>query len=107
VVRSFTIITTTLNEVCAPIHDRMPVIVEQANYGKWLGEEAIDPVRSTMMRPYPIDAARRMSRHGGTLRSRRRCRLLADHHIAVCPHLANVGLDQLQFQQGLRRALDL
>src|SRR5471030_3499173 len=52
-VRSFTIITTTPNEVCAPIHDRMPVIVEQANYGKWLGEEPADPMRLlTMLRPY-------------------------------------------------------
>jgi putative SOS response-associated peptidase YedK len=56
VVRSFTIITTTPNEVCAPIHDRMPVIVDQASYGKWLGEEAVDPVHLLMMlRPYPAE----------------------------------------------------
>ena len=44
-VRSCTIVTTTPNELCAPIHDRMPVIVEPANYGKWLGEEPMDPMR--------------------------------------------------------------
>src|SRR6267143_4189868 len=49
VVRSFTIITTTPNDVCAPIHDRMPVIVERANYGRWLGEEPADPMRLLMM----------------------------------------------------------
>jgi len=53
VVRSFTIVTTTPNEVCAPIHDRMPVIVDPANYGRWLGEEVVDPVRLLMMlKPY-------------------------------------------------------
>jgi putative SOS response-associated peptidase YedK len=56
VVRSFTIITTTPNEVCAPIHDRMPVIVDPANYGKWLGEEPADPMRLLMMlKPFPAE----------------------------------------------------
>jgi putative SOS response-associated peptidase YedK len=56
VVRSFTIITTTPNEVCAPIHDRMPVIVDPANYGKWLGEEPADPVRLlSLLRPLPAE----------------------------------------------------
>jgi putative SOS response-associated peptidase YedK len=56
-VRSFTIITTTPNEVCAPIHDRMPVIVDPENYGRWLGEEASDPVRLLMMlKPFPAAA---------------------------------------------------
>src|SRR6266849_1431383 len=41
-VRSCTIITTTPNEVCAPIHDRMPVIVDPADYGNWLGEAPVD-----------------------------------------------------------------
>jgi putative SOS response-associated peptidase YedK len=56
VVRSFTIITTTPNDVCAPIHDRMPVIIEPANYGRWLGEEPADPMRVLMMlKPFPAE----------------------------------------------------
>jgi hypothetical protein len=56
-VRSFTILTTTPNEVCAPIHDRMPVILDRANYGRWLGEEPVDPVRLLMMlKPYAAEA---------------------------------------------------
>jgi putative SOS response-associated peptidase YedK len=56
VVRSFTIITTTPNEVCAPIHDRMPVIVDPANYGTWLGEEPADPVRLlSLLKPFPAE----------------------------------------------------
>jgi putative SOS response-associated peptidase YedK len=55
-VRSCTIITTTPNEVCAPIHDRMPVIVAPENYEKWLGEEPADPVRLLMMlKPFPAE----------------------------------------------------
>ncbi len=57
IVRSFTIITTTPNEVCAPIHDRMPVIVAPQDYGKWLGEDEADPVRLLqMLKPFPADA---------------------------------------------------
>ena len=56
VVRSCTIITTEPNEVCAPIHDRMPVIIDLAEYGKWLGEEPVDPVRLLgMLRPFPAE----------------------------------------------------
>src|SRR4029077_15903931 len=57
IVRSFTIITTTPNEVCAPIHDRMPVIVAPQDYGKWLGADAADPVRLLhMLKPFSADA---------------------------------------------------
>jgi putative SOS response-associated peptidase YedK len=56
IVRSCTIVTTTPNEVCAPIHDRMPVILNAENYGKWLGEEDTDPVRLLMMlKPFPAE----------------------------------------------------
>ena len=56
VVRSCTIITTTPNEVCAPIHDRMPVIISPEDYGKWLGEETVDPVRLfQILKPYPME----------------------------------------------------
>jgi putative SOS response-associated peptidase YedK len=57
VVRSCTIITTTPNEVSAPIHDRMPVIIAPEDYGKWLGEEEADPVRLLqMLKPFPAEA---------------------------------------------------
>jgi putative SOS response-associated peptidase YedK len=56
VVRSCSIITTTPNEITAPIHDRMPVIVAPEDYGKWLGEEEADPVRLLqMLKPYPAE----------------------------------------------------
>lgn len=56
VIRSCTIITTDPNEVCAPIHDRMPVIINPADYGKWLGEQPVEPVRLLrMLRPFPTE----------------------------------------------------
>jgi putative SOS response-associated peptidase YedK len=33
---SCTIVTTTANELCKPFHDRMPVILEPADYDLWL-----------------------------------------------------------------------
>jgi putative SOS response-associated peptidase YedK len=48
--------TTTLSEVCAPIHECMPVIVAPEDYRKWLGEDAVEPVRLLgMLKPYPAD----------------------------------------------------
>jgi putative SOS response-associated peptidase YedK len=52
---SFTILTTTPNELVAPVHDRMPVIVARADFARWL-----DPARNAtdvqdLLRPY--DAA--------------------------------------------------
>ena len=37
-VRSFAIITTTPNELCADLHDRMPVILARDNWPVWLGK---------------------------------------------------------------------
>lgn len=37
-VRSFTIITTTPNELCGELHNRMPVILPPATWSTWLGE---------------------------------------------------------------------
>jgi putative SOS response-associated peptidase YedK len=57
IVRSCTIVTTTPNAVCAPIHDRMPAIVAPEDYGKWLGEDEADPARDLqMLKPFPADA---------------------------------------------------
>jgi putative SOS response-associated peptidase YedK len=55
-VRSFTIITTTPNELCAPIHNRMPVILPPEAWSEWLGEEAAEEAMlKTMLGPYPSD----------------------------------------------------
>ena len=53
-VRSFTIITTEPNELLAPLHDRMPVILAPENWPLWLGEEPADPERlKALLVPYP------------------------------------------------------
>src|SRR6202022_4518663 len=44
-VRSFAIITTTPNELCAELHDRMPVILARDNWPVWLGEEPANPAQ--------------------------------------------------------------
>ena len=53
--RTFAIITTDANELVADIHDRMPVILAQADYARWLGEE---PDPRDLMRPSPADLMR-------------------------------------------------
>jgi putative SOS response-associated peptidase YedK len=53
-VRSFTIITTTPNELCAPIHNRMPVILAPAAWHVWLGELPADAAELMgLLAPYP------------------------------------------------------
>ena len=43
VVRSFSIVTTGPNEVTAPIHDRMPVVLTPETWDRWLDPELPDP----------------------------------------------------------------
>jgi len=55
-VRSFAIITTTPNELCAEIHNRMPVVLEPAAWPTWLGEEPADaPHLKALLAPYPSE----------------------------------------------------
>lgn len=53
-VRSFAVITCPANELCAPIHDRMPVILAPAAWPLWLGEvpAGTDELRA-LLAPYP------------------------------------------------------
>jgi putative SOS response-associated peptidase YedK len=56
---TFTIITTTANDVTAAVHDRMPVILPPAAWAAWLGEEeASADELVALMRPYPADQTR-------------------------------------------------
>jgi putative SOS response-associated peptidase YedK len=52
-VRSFAIITTRPNELCAELHNRMPVVLSHAAWPEWLGEEPADaPHLKALLAPY-------------------------------------------------------
>ena len=52
--RSFTIITTSANEIMAPIHDRMPVILREKDEARWLDPERVKPEDLLpLLAPYP------------------------------------------------------
>jgi putative SOS response-associated peptidase YedK len=51
-----TIITTDANELVAPLHDRMPVILQEKDWPAWLGEvQASNDDLKGMLRPAPPD----------------------------------------------------
>jgi putative SOS response-associated peptidase YedK len=53
-VRSFAVITTRPNELCAELHDRMPVVLKPDVWPVWLGEESAEPAQlKAMLAPYP------------------------------------------------------
>jgi putative SOS response-associated peptidase YedK len=56
IVRSFAIITTDANQLMAQVHNRMPVIVERADWPVWLGETQSDP--AALRRPASEDVLR-------------------------------------------------
>ena len=51
---TFTIITTDPNEVVAPLHNRMPVILERKDYARWLAGDGEVPALD-LLRPYPAE----------------------------------------------------
>lgn len=54
VVETFAIITTQANEVLAPIHDRMPVILEPEFHDDWINPLVTDAdVLQPLLKPYP------------------------------------------------------
>ena len=46
-----TIVTTAANELLAPVHDRMPMIVAPAAYARWLDPANADV--ADLIAPYP------------------------------------------------------
>ncbi len=57
--KSFAIITTAANELLAPLHDRMPVLLAPDRWAAWLGEHRLGETAATdaelkaMLKPYP------------------------------------------------------
>ena len=55
-VRSFAIVTTEPNELCAQLHSRMPVVLAPEAWPEWLGEESADVAQlKALLAPYPSD----------------------------------------------------
>lgn len=55
VLESFTVLTTTPNELVEPIHDRMPVILTPEGRAIWLrSDPAVEPLHD-VLRPYPAE----------------------------------------------------
>jgi hypothetical protein len=55
-IHSFGIITTKPNELCAELHDRVPVVSAPETWAVWLGEEPADPRQlKGLLGPYPSD----------------------------------------------------
>jgi putative SOS response-associated peptidase YedK len=50
---TFTILTTTPNSVAAPVHDRMPVILDGEARRQWLDEATPVESLASLLRPYP------------------------------------------------------
>ena len=53
-IKSFTIVTTDANALLAPLHERMPVILDPEDWPSWLGESATGPAElKALLRPCP------------------------------------------------------
>jgi putative SOS response-associated peptidase YedK len=52
-VETYTIVTTRANDLLAPIHDRMPVVIAERDYDRWL--DAGDPA-TDLLEPFPDEA---------------------------------------------------
>jgi len=53
---TFTIITTTPNNIIKPIHDRMPVILKSENHDMWINPDITDTENiSDFLKPYPSE----------------------------------------------------
>jgi len=52
---TFTVITTDPNEVVQPMHDRMPVIIPEREYGRWLDVSDTQRLPLDLLRPFDSD----------------------------------------------------
>jgi len=74
--RTFTVLTTAPNDLIAPFHDRMPVIIAEADWDRWLAGDEVGDLRSTVVTrsdravPRPHAGHHRRSRLGPLARGR-------------------------------------
>jgi putative SOS response-associated peptidase YedK len=63
--RTFAIVTCPANELMAEIHERMPIILQPEDYGRWLADA---PEADDLLRPFPA-ALMKMWRVGARVNS--------------------------------------
>ena len=61
--QSFAIITTKGNELMEGVHDRMPVILEEKDYARWLSREAEERGPVDLLRPFDAERMKRWEAH--------------------------------------------
>jgi putative SOS response-associated peptidase YedK len=55
-VQTFTILTTSANDLMRPLHDRMPVILDRENFDLWLDPKVQDPeALQKLLVPYAVE----------------------------------------------------
>ncbi len=55
-IQSFTILTTSANDLVRPTHDRMPVILDRKDYASWLDPHVQESQHlHELLRPYPCE----------------------------------------------------
>jgi len=66
-VETFAILTTAANDALRPVHDRMPVILDQRAYDNWLNDGNLALLRpyAGRMTGYPVDRAINSTGHEG------------------------------------------
>jgi putative SOS response-associated peptidase YedK len=63
--QSYSIITTTPNELTATVHNRMPVILEPKDYNRWLDRVDGERPPVDLLRPFPAEEMVAREAHKG------------------------------------------
>ncbi len=71
VVRTFAILTTAANALMSRLHDRMPVVLEEADWSAWLGTDGdaqalLRPAAEDVLRLWPVSRAVNSVRNNGS-----------------------------------------
>jgi|SRR5215207_8771549 len=90
-ITSCAVITTKANEVLAPIHDRMPVILEPELYDLWLNDDSRSPDLKNLLTPFP---ASEMTSHAVSYDVNH---VKSDNENLVVPVEPNVGVNYRLF----------
>ena len=52
-IQSFVVLTTRANALMAPIHDRIPVVLDESRFDEWLDAKTPEPALRSILRPAP------------------------------------------------------